>query len=55
MSTKLYWIHALTPVHVGSGQGVGFIDMPIMREKTTKLAVDSGICRQRGDEGLLGR
>jgi CRISPR-associated protein Cmr4 len=33
--TKMYWIHALSPIHVGSGRGVGFIDLPIMREAVT--------------------
>lgn len=33
--TKLYWLHAITPLHVGVGQGVGFIDLPVMREKVT--------------------
>ncbi len=42
MSTRHYWLHALTPVHVGSGQGVGFIDLPIMREKTTDWPVIPG-------------
>lgn len=32
---KTYWIHALTPLHVGAGRGVGYIDMPIMRERVT--------------------
>lgn len=32
---RFYFIHALTPLHVGAGQGTGFIDLPIMREKTT--------------------
>jgi len=31
----MYWIHAITPLHIGSGRGVGFIDLPIMREKVT--------------------
>ena len=30
-----YWIHALTPVHVGTGRGLGYIDLPISREKVT--------------------
>jgi CRISPR-associated protein Cmr4 len=30
---RLYAIHALTPLHVGSGKGIDFIDLPIMREK----------------------
>ncbi len=33
--TRPYWIQALTPLHVGSGRGVGFIDLPIMREAVT--------------------
>lgn len=32
---RMYWLHALTSLHVGSGRGVGFIDLPIMREKVT--------------------
>ncbi len=35
VNTRMYWIHAITPLHVGSGRGVGFIDLPIMREKVT--------------------
>jgi len=31
----MYWLHALTPLHVGAGKGVGYIDLPIMREKIT--------------------
>ncbi|MGB9618952.1 MAG: type III-B CRISPR module RAMP protein Cmr4 [Armatimonadota bacterium] len=40
--TKMYWIHALTPVHVGSGSGVGFVDLPIMREAITGWPVIPG-------------
>ncbi|CAM3822284.1 type III-B CRISPR module RAMP protein Cmr4 [Marinicrinis lubricantis] len=36
VSSKMYWTHCLSPVHVGTGQGVGAIDMPIMREKITE-------------------
>ncbi len=32
---KMYWVHALTPLHVGAGQGAGFIDLPVAREKAT--------------------
>jgi CRISPR-associated protein Cmr4 len=39
---QMYWIHALTPLHAGSGSGVGFIDLPIMREKTTNWPVLPG-------------
>ena len=30
-----YWLHAMTPLHVGAGRGLGYIDMPIAREKVT--------------------
>jgi CRISPR-associated protein Cmr4 len=40
--TKMYWIQAITPLHVGSGKGIGFIDMPIMREKVTNWPVVPG-------------
>lgn len=35
MSEKRYWLHAVTPLHVGAGRGLGYIDMPIVREKVT--------------------
>lgn len=34
-NTRMYWMQAITPLHVGAGKGIGFIDMPIMREKVT--------------------
>jgi CRISPR-associated protein Cmr4 len=34
-NSKLYCVQAITPLHVGTGRGIGFIDMPIMREKVT--------------------
>lgn len=39
---RMYWIHALTPLHVGAGRGVGFIDLPIMREKLTNWPLVPG-------------
>ena len=27
-----YWLHTMTPLHVGVGRGLGYIDMPIVRE-----------------------
>lgn len=42
MAQTLYWLHALTPLHVGAGFGLGFIDLPIMREKTTKWPIVPG-------------
>ncbi len=32
----MYWVHALTPLHVGAGRGEGHIDLPLMREGVTK-------------------
>lgn len=37
MRSKIFWIHALSPVHVGSGRGLGYIDLPIVREKVTNF------------------
>jgi CRISPR-associated protein Cmr4 len=34
-NTVVYWLHALSPTHVGTGQGVGYIDLPIHRDKVT--------------------
>ncbi|MHA1682886.1 MAG: type III-B CRISPR module RAMP protein Cmr4 [Promethearchaeota archaeon] len=39
---KMFWMHALSPIHVGTGQGTGFIDLPIMREKHTQWPVVPG-------------
>lgn len=33
--TRSFWIHALSPLHVGAGRGIGFIDLPIVREAVT--------------------
>lgn len=37
MTAKLLFIHAISPLHAGTGQGVGVIDLPIAREKATGL------------------
>lgn len=37
MNSRLLFIHALSPLHAGTGQGVGVIDLPIAREKATGL------------------
>jgi len=39
---RTYWLHALTPLHVGTGQGAGAIDLPIMRERVTDWPVVPG-------------
>ena len=37
MQTALLFLHALSALHAGTGQGVGVIDLPIAREKATNL------------------
>lgn len=37
MDKRLIFVHALSPLHAGTGQGVGVIDLPIAREKATGL------------------
>jgi len=37
MKTALLFVHALSPLHAGTGQGVGAIDLPTAREKATGL------------------
>jgi CRISPR-associated protein Cmr4 len=33
--SKMYWIQNMTPLHAGTGKGIGFVDVPIAREKIT--------------------
>ena len=35
MNTHILFLHALSPLHPGTGQGVGSIDLPIARERST--------------------
>lgn len=37
MDAKLLFTQTLSPLHAGTGQGVGVIDLPIAREKATNL------------------
>jgi CRISPR-associated protein Cmr4 len=37
MSTHLLFIHALSPLHAGTGQGTSVSDLPIAREKATGI------------------
>ncbi len=41
-NTKVYWLHTLSPTHVGTGRGVGYIDLPIHRDKVTNWPVIPG-------------
>src|SRR5437879_10610746 len=47
MHTKIYWLHALSPTHVGTGRGVGYIDLPIHRDKVTNWPVIPGSAFQQ--------
>lgn len=42
MKTNLLFLHALSPLHAGTGKGVGAIDLPIAREKATNLPIVPG-------------
>jgi CRISPR-associated protein Cmr4 len=37
MKTKLLFLHALSPLHAGTGQGIDVIDLPIAREQATNI------------------
>lgn len=37
MDAKLLFVHAYSPLHAGTGQGVGVIDLPVAREKATQI------------------
>lgn len=42
MKTKIYHLHAISPVHVGIGQAVGTVDLPIARERAANLPMIPG-------------
>lgn len=42
MQAKLLYLHAISPLHAGTGQGVGVIDLPIAREKATGIPIVPG-------------
>jgi CRISPR-associated protein Cmr4 len=55
MLAKLIFLHALSPLHAGVGQGIGVIDLPIAREKATGIpyvpgSTLKGVLRDRCDE-----
>ena len=41
-NTRLYWLHTLSPTHVGIGRGVGYIDLPIDRDGVTNWPILRG-------------
>lgn len=42
MITRPYLLHALSPLHAGTGQGLGLIDLPIARERATEHPIVPG-------------
>lgn len=42
MASRMYWMHAITPVHIGTGAQIGYVDLPIAREKATNWPVVPG-------------
>jgi CRISPR-associated protein Cmr4 len=42
MTTRLTLIHAISPLHAGTGQSVGAIDLPIARERPTGIPLIPG-------------
>ncbi|MFL6235304.1 MAG: type III-B CRISPR module RAMP protein Cmr4 [Thermoanaerobaculia bacterium] len=42
MTTRLMLVHALSPLHAGTGQSVGAIDLPIARERPTGIPLIPG-------------
>jgi CRISPR-associated protein Cmr4 len=42
MHSRLFFLHALTSLHAGIGQGSGVIDLPIARERSTHLPIVPG-------------
>jgi len=42
MTTRLTLVHAMSPLHAGTGQSVGAIDLPIARERPTGIPLIPG-------------
>ncbi len=42
MATRLTLVHAMSPLHAGTGQSVGTIDLPIARERPTGIPLVPG-------------
>lgn len=42
MITRLFHLHALSALHVGTGQGTGAVDLPIARSRATHLPIVAG-------------
>jgi CRISPR-associated protein Cmr4 len=60
MNARLTFVHALSPLHAGTGQGVGVIDLPVAREKATGLpylpgSTLKGVLRDQYDRDNEGK
>jgi CRISPR-associated protein Cmr4 len=42
MDTQLFYLHTLSALHVGTGQAVGAVDLPIARSRATHLPIVPG-------------
>ena len=42
MSTRILFVHALSPLHAGTGQSVGAVDLAISRDRATELPTVPG-------------
>lgn len=42
MGKKLFWLETLSSTHVGTGRGLGYIDLPVHREKVTNWPMIPG-------------
>lgn len=42
MDTRIFHLHALSALHVGTGQGIGAVDLPIARSRATNLPLVPG-------------
>lgn len=49
MKTQAFHLHSISGLHVGTGQGIGVIDMPIARERASNLPLVPG----SGIKGVL--
>ncbi len=49
MTAHMFYVHALSPIHVGMGQGTGVIDLPVIRESVTGWPILPG----SGIKGVL--
>ncbi|KXX64818.1 type III-B CRISPR module RAMP protein Cmr4 [Marichromatium gracile] len=42
MDTRIFHLHALSPLHCGTGQSTGVVDLPIARARATRLPIVPG-------------